>query len=316
MAMSPLFRTATVSLVALIWSVPVLAGGGGADPQATGSQGTSSARLGQSGPDWAGHPGTMSDAGMPAPLTPVPDAVQAATEFGETWTFPEMSDMHAWGAGHGRWSIASLASSAYATPLPPGVESDALGVNPTNANYAASFVPVVASYHISQTDRIAISLGMASTSHGYQYGRPNSTAMDVWSIRPRVAYTRVFPGSDVESSTVFAMGVFSQKSNAMYQNGFIGRFETMLMKRTSNGWAVGGVAAAIETPNSDPGSMPGRGANYEANNGLAMGVGPQVSWAHRWMGSNIELRSRWIYEFRGPNGHTDQPIMLTATLRP
>jgi hypothetical protein len=34
------------------------------------------------------------------------------------------------------------------------------------------------------------------------------------------------------------------------------------------------------------------------------------------MGSNIELRSRWIYEFRGPNGHTDQPIMLTATLRP
>ncbi|MFC4526115.1 hypothetical protein ISN76_20190 [Dyella halodurans] len=309
--MSPLFRTATVLLVALFWSVPVLAGDGGA-----GSQATASAQLGQAGPDWAGHASTIPDAGLPAPLAPAPDAVQAAKEFGGTWTFPEMNDMHAWGTGQGRWSIASLASSAYATPLPPGIEADALGVSPTNANYAASFVPVIASYRISQTDRIAISLGMASTSHGYQYGRPTNTAMDVWSIRPRVSYTKVFPGSDVESSTFFAMGVFSQKTNAMYQNGFVGRFESMLVKRTPGGWGFGGVAAAIEQPSSDPGSMPGRGANYEANNGLAMGVGPQVSWAHRWMGSNVEFRTRWIYEFRGPNGHTDQPIMLTATLQP
>ena len=316
MAMSPLFRTAAVSLVALIWSVPVLAGDGGADPQATSSPSTYASRLGQAGPDWAGHAGTMSDAGVPAPLAPVPDAVQAAAEFGGTWTFPQMNDTHVWGAGQQRWSIASLASSAYATPLPPGIESEALGVNPANANYAASYVPLIASYRISQTDRIAISLGMASTSNGYQYGRPTNTSMDVWSIRPRVAYTRVFAGSDVESSTYFAMGVFSQKSNAMYQNGFVGRFESMLVKRTPGGWGIGGVAAAIEQPNSDPGSMPGRGPNYEANNGLALGVGPQISWAHRWMGSNIELRSRWIYEFHGPNGHTDQPIMLTATLRP
>ncbi|HEY2622739.1 MAG TPA: transporter [Dyella sp.] len=303
--------------MALFWSVPVLAGGEGADGQAPGSPVPFHTLSGQVEPDRAWSSSTISDPGLPGPVAPIPDATHAVAEFSGDWLIPARSDMHAWGGTPSRWSFASLVISPYAAaPIPAGIEADALGVDPANGHYAPSYVPVIASYRISQTARIAFSLGAASSSNGFQSARRSSTSSDVWAIKPRVAYTKVFSGSDVESSTVFAMGVFSQKSNAMYQNGFVGRFESMLMKRTPSGWGYGGVAAAIEQPNSDPGSMPGRGANYEANSGLALGVGPQVSWAHRWMGSNIELRSRWIYEFHGPNGHTDQPIMLTATLRP
>lgn len=318
MLVYPLLRSAAITLVALMGSGSVLAedGSGGLlmpgwQPSllASGTSTQASRAWSLSSPLALGSPGD-------APLTP--DAA-LATEIGGAWMIPAMSGSQIWARELGRWSFTSLVGTSY-LPNPSAASQPnwADGINPpngSNGNLVAVVVPVIASYHISQTDRLTLSPGSIATAHGYQGWQRVHGSSDVWTFTPKIAYTRVITSADAESSTVYAVGVFSQKSVAIYQNAAVGRFEAVVMEQGSNGWGFGGVAAAIQQLNQEPPAyVLARSPDYSSNGGLALGAGPQVTWSTRWLGSNVELRYRWIYEFSAPNGHTEQPMMLSATL--
>lgn len=223
-----------------------------------------------------------------------------------------------WASEPSHWSFSSLGAHSYlATPLPYMLDADlgaSLPASDWAQAHAVTFVPLVATYRFSATDRIAFSLGVSIATSSRQNGARAASTLNVWSIAPKVAFTKVFAGTGVESSTVLAIGTFSRSAVANYQNGAVGRIETLLMQREPGGWSFGGVAAAIEQTNVPNSTLPGHMPNYNSVGGLAIGAGPQLNWSTRWQGSRIELQYRWIYEFRAPNGHYDQPMLLSATL--
>lgn len=216
--------------------------------------------------------------------------------------------VHPWGSLQGRWRFASLVDPSYAVERSVSITD---GRHAPQASVVAetALVPVVASYRLGSAYRIAFSWGVIAPT-----APRDGNASGVWAMKPKVAYTRELSAESVDSSTVVAVGTFSRQAVANYQGGAVGRVEALLMRRTSEGWGFGGVAAALQPFNTTPTSLAGRPPNTTDGGGYALGVGPQLNWSTRWKGSGVDFQYRWIHEFRAPNGHTDQPMLLSATV--
>ncbi|MDG2539685.1 hypothetical protein P5Y53_18550 [Dyella jiangningensis] len=216
----------------------------------------------------------------------------------------------------GRWTFALAV--AMTDTAPPATAAPAAWDAPRWADVGdppvVDFTPFSASYRISATDRIAVSLQMGMQNKPSRAARLMAASANIWTLMPKVAYTKVMPSSDTDASTVVAVGSFSRSAVANYQNVAVGRIEALVMHRNGSGWGYGGVAALIQQPYMDFNPASGKPPGMDANSGLAMGVGPQISWSSRWLGSGVEFQCRWIYEFRTPTGHPDQPMLLSATL--
>lgn len=216
----------------------------------------------------------------------------------------------------GRWTFASALATSDTTP--PAMAAPAAWDAPRWADVddpsVVDFTPFAASYRISSTDRIAVSLQMGLRNQPSRSARLIAASANIWTLMPKVAYTKVMPSSDTDASTVVAVGSFSRSAVANYQNVAVGRIEALVMHRNASGWGYGGVAALIQQPYMDFSPAAGKPPGMDTHSGLAMGVGPQISWSSRWLGSGVEFQCRWIYEFRTPDGHPDQPMLLSATL--
>lgn len=231
--------------------------------------------------------------------------------------FPNAGYLQVSSRTFGRLTVASAVAVPDVTPSPDAVASPTAWDRPhwtdTDDPSVVDFTPFAASYRISATDRIAVSLQMSMSNRPSRSARLIAASTNVWTLMPKVAYTKVMP-SETDASTVIALGSFSRASVAGYQNVAVGRIEALVMRRNASGWGYGGVAALIEQPYPDYGPAQGRPPGMDTGSGASMGVGPQVSWSSHWLGSGIEFQYRLMYEFHAPNGHPDQPMLLSATL--
>jgi hypothetical protein len=309
---------ATTSLAVMAWSGSTLAAEDADGSSLSGPPMSSYAGLTSSSQGLAWQTRSAYAAGPSTQASQLADASLTSAALNSASMFPSVSSFRAWGPTLGRWSFGSQMTVPEGVPSVP---ADAAAASWTAHQQVGdigggnvAFAPVVASYHINQTDRLAFSMGVSAPTMSFQHGRYVYAGANVWTVTPKVAYTKVLSSSGVESSTIVAVGTFSRKSVEDYQNGAVGRIEAVVMERNPNGWGFGGVAAAIQQQYTNPTTMAGRSPNYSNMGGLAMGVGPQVSFSTRWLGSNVELQYRWIYEFSAPNGHADQPMLLSATL--
>ena len=240
-----------------------------------------------------------------------------ATQMSEAWAFPAATGRSDWSRDVGRWSFASVTTSYNGSPDAFNLQTASLSSSPgfgAAGGDAIARTQLLAGYRITPTDRIAVSYGLTATSSNLQSSRRSKAAYKFWTLTPKVAYIKTLASGDADASTIVAVGWFSRKTNAIYQNSAVGRIETVVMRQGTGGWGVGGVAAAIEHYTQDP-TAPSYGMPRNANfDGVGLGVGPQINWNTRWRGGNIEFRYRWIYEFNGPGGHPDQPMLLSATV--
>ncbi|MHA6205830.1 hypothetical protein ACXU4B_15500 [Dyella soli] len=257
-----------------------------------------------------------SGPGLLAPAT-TNDASTLTRDMAAAWAFPATGSNGAWSRNYGRWTFASV-TTAYAWS--PNVAGGQAGASPTNplsgasGDAAVGLAQFVASYRITPTSRIAVSYGVTGATSNFQSARRNYSAYNFWTFTPKVAYIKALATADGDASTVLAVGMFSRKTTAVYQNSAVGRIETLVMRQTTGGWSYGGVAAAIEKYTIDP-TEPTYGKTNTGNfDGVGIGVGPQVNWNTRWHGNNVEFRCRWIYEFNGPGGRPSQPMLLSATV--
>jgi hypothetical protein len=217
----------------------------------------------------------------------------------------------------GSWGVASLVIGPALPTLDSngGAPASTQPVQPGATHPAMAVIPLAASYHVNQSQRITVAYGMASANTGSNNWRHDYTNPSFWTFTPKVAFAQVMPSADRQSATVIGVNVFPTSSSQMYENTAVGRVEAMVMRQTSAGWGFGGVAAAIEQFSQDPGT-PSRGPpSLQSNDGMGLGVGPQVTWDTRWLGGAVQLRYRWIYELHGPGGHTIQPMLLSASVQ-
>jgi len=315
---SNVLGAAAVSLLALATAMPALA----ADQDADGT-GTAGSVLPYANVLFPRGPlsGASFVTYAPASLSSTSASAQAtlvAMGVADARMFPNTGYLQVSSRTFGRWTFASAMAMTDTAPSAASMAAPAAWDMPRWSDVddptVVDFTPFAASYRISATDRIAVSMQMSMTNRQSRTARLIAASANIWTLTPKVAYTKVVPSSETDASTVVALGSFSRTAVAGYQNVAVGRIEALVMRRNASGWGYGGVAALIEQPYMDFNPAAGKPPGTDVNTGLAMGVGPQISWSSRWLGSGIEFQYRWIYEFRSPNGHTDQPMLLSATL--
>jgi hypothetical protein len=315
---SNVLGAAAASLLALAMTMPVLAANQDADGTGTAGSVLPYANV-------VSQHGVMVGARLvtyaPASLSSRSVSAQAtlvAMGVADARMFPNTGYLQVSSRTFGRWTFASAMAVPDAAPSTAGMGAPAAWDSPRRSDAdnptVVDVTPFAASYRISATDRIAVSMQMSMNNRPSRTARLIAASANIWTLTPKVAYTKVVPSSEADASTVVALGSFSRRAVAGYQNVAVGRIEALVMRRQASGWGYGGVAALIEQPYMDFNPAAGKPPGSDVNTGLAMGVGPQISWSSRWLGSGIEFQYRWIYEFRSPNGHTDQPMLLSATL--
>ncbi|RDI99074.1 hypothetical protein DVT68_11370 [Dyella solisilvae] len=226
------------------------------------------------------------------------------------------SNLQLSGWSSGRWSFATIMA------VPDVAPAAISGTVPTawdhqrwdgGDNFDVAVTPLVASYGISPYNHVSLSFGLNVPTNTGRYRRMLARSSTLWTVMPKLAYTQELSSSDRDSSTVVAVGSFSKTAVEGFQ-GTVGRIEAMVMQRNPSGWSYGGVAAAIQQPDTAETYMATRMYGTDSNSGMSLGVGPQISWSSHWLGSGVDFQYRWIYEFKAPNGHTDQPMLLSATV--
>src|SRR6267142_4760984 len=80
-------------------------------------------------------------------------------------------------------------------------------------------VPIVASYHISQTDHLAFNFTVWAPTGEYDKNRLANLSTNTWTFIPGVAYTKIFPKSDVEISATWGVQFDTENTATHYQNG-------------------------------------------------------------------------------------------------
>ena len=223
--------------------------------------------------------------------------------------------IYIWDTAPGRWNYASMATLGHID-----VQVNALvGVGPaavrradsTSGLYDLLFAPVIASYHISETQHLSLALNVFAPIGDYEAGELANAGLNVWTTSPSIGYTQLMQGGTLELSALAAVDFYSRNGDTDYQNGAVMRVDALMVKRFENGFGVGVVAGVIHQLQDDEGNLPDRLDGFK---GRSLALGPVVNYLKRWEGGQMELSLRWLNEFSVENRFRGEPLMFSASL--
>ncbi|WP_157971387.1 transporter [Dyella sp. C9] len=303
-------------LAAAAAAAPAYATEGGVGHAITGLQATSYSGLIPPTPGWtfnvsyAYYNGSIS-ASRQIPLT------GGGTSLGLRGSFDllNFTGLYIWNTKSTSWNFASV----FTLPIAYVDASAGLQVGPFSARktdndtglYDATFAPVVASHHFSQTSHISLSLYITAPTGNYEKGQLANPSLNVWVFSPTVGYTQLFQQGSLEWSTTTAVDFYTRNSATDYQNGSVFRIDSLLVKRLPSGWGLGAVGGWIYQLENDSGPTADRLNGFK---GHAISIGPMVNYLKKWQGGQVEFSLRWTHEFDVKNRLAGNPAMLSATI--
>ena len=160
------------------------------------------------------------------------------------------------------------------------------------------FTPVIASYHISQTDHIAFAVSFWAPTGDYDPNRLATLSTNTWTFVPALAYTKIFPAANIELSGYWALTFDTENTATNYQNGVLSDLEATAIKRFKCGAGVGLIGSWIEQLNDDTGPTAERVHGFS---GRAFGVGPILTYSTKLGKHNLDFNARWVHEFENRN---------------
>jgi len=167
-------------------------------------------------------------------------------------------------------------------------------------------VPIMASYHISETDHLTFNLTIWVPTGEYDPDRLANLSTNTWTFIPGVAYTKIFPKCNLEISAIWALQFDTENTATNYQNGVLSDFEFTVIKRWKNGFGFGGIGSLIQQLSDDSGSTADKLNGFV---GQAFGVGPIVTYSTKIGKSPLDFNVRFVHEFenrRRPEGNLFQ----------
>ena len=231
-------------------------------------------------------------------------------------SFTPVSIVYIWPTACEQWNFASVAAfpitflevKARVTLGPLTKE-----VKDTNSGlFDLFFTPVIASYHISKTDHIAFSFSLWAPTGDYDPDRLANLSTNTWTFVPGVAYTRIFPASNIELSGSWALTFDTENTATNYQNGVLSDLEATVIKRFECGAGIGLIGSWIEQLNDDTGPTADRVNGFR---GRAFGVGPIVTYSKEIGRHHLDFNARWVHEFENRNRVEGDLFAFSATFK-
>jgi hypothetical protein len=157
-----------------------------------------------------------------------------------------------------------------------------------------AFTPIVASYHISQTDHLAFSFSFWAPTGEYDKNRLANLSNNTWTFIPGLAYTKIFPKPDIELSGSWSMTFDTENPATHYQNGILSDLEGTAIKRFKFGGGIGVIGSWIDQITDDSGTTADRLNGFS---GHAFGVGPIITYSTKVGKSHLDFNARYVHEF-------------------
>jgi hypothetical protein len=180
------------------------------------------------------------------------------------------------------------------------VHDDSLGV------FDLVFVPIIASYHFSQTDHLAFSFTIWAPTGDYDPDRLANLSTNTWTFIPGVAYTKILPKCNVELSAMWALQFDTENTATNYQNAPLSDLEGTIIKRWKNGCGLGVIGSWIQQLGDDSGPTADKLNGFV---GHAFGAGPILTYSTEIGKSHVDFNVRFVREFenrRRPEGNLFQ----------
>ena len=143
------------------------------------------------------------------------------------------------------------------------------------------FTPVVAGYHLTKTDHIALSVQIYAPTGAYTSSRLANAGQNTWTFTPTVAYTKLFPKEEIELSLNYGVEFYTPNNDTHYHNAPVSVLDLLALKRFGSGWGVGVVGGYIQQLGHDSGGIAdahrrksGAFGGYRAD-GHVVGQGPE-----------------------------------------
>lgn len=222
--------------------------------------------------------------------------------------------VYIWPTGEGRWNFASMVTAPYI--LPKVTATLDAGAAQRRVSDSASdwfdlyFAPVIASYHISQVEHLSLGMYVYAPTAKYDPDKLANPGLNVWTFSPSVGYTHLFQKGTLEFSVLGAVDFYTRNDDTDYKNAPVWRLDTMLVKRTANGWGFGVVGGWLQQLGDDSGPTADRLGGFR---GHSLGLGPILSYGKKWSGGqHLDLSVRYVTEFNVKNRFKGDPLMVTA----
>jgi len=248
----------------------------------------------------------------------VPIAGEVALNLDATFDLYAASFAYIWDTGPSHWNFASVV-------LLPFDQVDAkadvlLGDIATSKKdsdsglFDMTFVPVVASYHVSQIEHWSLAMYISAPTGTYTKGQLANNSLNNWTFAPAVGYTHLFQQGTLEFSALAGVDIYTKNDATDYQNGSVFRLDAMLTKHLPNGWAFGLVGGILEQIDDDTGPTADRLNGFK---GHSYGLGPVVSYTHHFTKtSNVSFALRYVAAIDVEKELDGDPLLFTISYSP
>jgi len=173
-------------------------------------------------------------------------------------------------------------------------------------------VPIIASYHISQTDHVAFNFTIWAPTGEYDKTRLANLSTNTWTFIPGVAYTKILPKANVEMSATWGLQFDTENTATHYQNGVLSDLEGTVIKRFKSEFGIGVIGSWIQQLNDDGGTTADRLNGFV---GRAFGVGPILAYSTMLRKSHLDFNARWVHEFENRKRPEGDLFQLSANLK-
>jgi len=169
---------------------------------------------------------------------------------------------------------------------------------------------VIASYHISKTDHVALTFSFWAPTGEYSPNRLAVLSTNTWTFVPGLAYTKSFAEANVELSGSWALYFDTENTATHYQNGVLSDLEGTVIKRWKSGFGFGVIGSWIQQINDDSGPTADRIGGFS---GRAFGAGPIVTYSTEIGKHPFDFNARWVHEFENRNRLEGNLFALSAS---
>ncbi|WJF90513.1 transporter [Paraburkholderia bonniea] len=295
--------------LALACATPVFATEGGVGRPITGMQITPYAGVVPATSDWIVSFTSIYYEGSLGAEKSLPIAGTVSAGLNEHVVYTIANMVKTWGITAAGWNFAS----SFGVPVQYTSVSSFHGKLPDDHGTQFAdifFTPVVAGYHLTQTDHIAFSVQMYAPTGAYTTSRLANAGQNTWTFIPTIAYTKLLPKHDIELSVNYGVEFYTANSDTHYHNAPLSVLDLLALKRFKNGWGVGVAGGWIQQIGDDSGGLADLTGGAR---GHSVGVGPVLTWAGKISQTPVSATLKWINEFAVSNRPKGNAVELSVS---
>ena len=201
-----------------------------------------------------------------------------------------------WDTGPGRWNFASSITPPYVwtrvTASLAGTMAQVEQQQSTSNLFDLYFTPIVAGYHFSETEHVALSFNVWAPTGTYDPTALANASLNNWTFVPQVAYTKLWPDHGVEFDAVAAVQFYTRNTATDYQNAPLFTLDLMALKRFDNGTSMGLIVGTVQQIGNDSGPTADKLNGFV---GRDWAVGPILTYDTKVDGKlPLSLSLRWV----------------------